>query len=556
MGAYFLRGTYMLTSLWRKLGLYIPHLILVLGQGLLGLAILENFPGVDFLPFPQGWRILSVVGFGLALPAFLLTYTPLRRYWLVFQGVSPEGRLSYRQSVEYRFLNGLFWGLAYLEVWGIFLALKKTFGFSEAPRTYYDTYSYVVVAEKPLTSAAFWVAERSFTLPLLYKILGVTLANFNDAGVMYRVAITQKWLSVIAWSGLAITVALSLRQRWMRLVGFTIILLFSLALEVSLWDFLLLSESLSFSFFALVLASWLILLRLGEHQFRGAFLLGGILTLMSFIFMGLYSFTRDSNLYFLLTALIVFLLYLGLKWKTLYLRWPFIGLILGTLVLFGVQNYTLIHGNRWQIHIYDNLKVRIMPDPQARAFFVNAGLPLTPRFLEIQTFSQRQYQVAMVTEPTLQPVREWIEKKGRATYLAYLLSRPLPTLFEPLHHALHLLNGNNMEYRHPLGPLSRRLERIDAIMYPRGVVVLGAFLWLGLIGAIVYWRGQDTHSVWVLVSIFLVSLYPLMFLVWHGNPLEIERHAAQIGVQVRLLGWLALVAVGDGWLMRVEKPVL
>ncbi len=64
----------------------------------------------------------------------------------------------------------------------------------------------------------------------------------------------------------------------MRLVGFTIILLFSLALEVSLWDFLLLSESLSFSFFALVLASWLVLLRLGEHQFRGAFLLGGILT--------------------------------------------------------------------------------------------------------------------------------------------------------------------------------------------------------------------------------------------------------------------------------------
>ncbi len=47
----------MLTSSWRKLALYIPHLILVLGQGFLGLAILENFPGVDFLPFPQGWRI-------------------------------------------------------------------------------------------------------------------------------------------------------------------------------------------------------------------------------------------------------------------------------------------------------------------------------------------------------------------------------------------------------------------------------------------------------------------------------------------------------------------
>lgn len=544
----------MLTSLSRlKPALYVPHLILTFGQGLLGLVVLENFPGVDFIPFPRGWVVLGVLGLALALLGFLLTYTPMRRYWLVFRDISPDEDLSFRQSVGYRFLDGLFWGLAYLEVWGIFLALKKTFGFSEAPRTYHDTYSYVMVAEKPLSSSAFWVAERSFTLPLLYKVLGVTMANCNDAGVMYRVAITQRWLSIVAWSALAITVALSLRQRWIRLLGFIFTLLFSLSLEVSLWDFLLLSESLSFSFFALVLASWLALLKIGEHRFRGSSLLGGALTLVSFSFMGLYSFTRDSNLYFLLIAAVIFVLYLALKWKALDLRWPFIGIILGILILFGIQNYTLIHGNRWQIHIYDNLKVRIMPDPQARTFFINAGLPLTPRFLEIQALTQRQYQVAMFTEPVLQPVREWIEENGRATYLAYLLSRPLPTLFEPLRQAVHLLNGNNTEYRRPIGPLSLRLALVDAIMYPRWVGVLGAFLLLGLVGAIVYWRSQDTNPIWLLVSIFMVSLYPLMFLVWHGNPLEIERHAAQIGVQVRLMGWLALVAAADGRFLRAYR---
>ena len=40
----------------------------------------------------------------------------------------------------------------------------------------------------------------------------------------------------------------------------------------------LIAFRIPFPFFALVLASWLVLLRLGEHQFRGAFLLGGILT--------------------------------------------------------------------------------------------------------------------------------------------------------------------------------------------------------------------------------------------------------------------------------------
>lgn len=91
-------------------------------------------------------------------------------------------------------------------------------------------------------------------------------------------------------------------------------------------------------------------------------------------------------------------------------------------------------------------------------------------------------------------------------------------------------------------------------MYPRWVGVLGAFLLLGLVGAIVYWRSQDTNPIWLLVSIFMVSLYPLMFLVWHGNPLEIERHAAQIGVQVRLMGWLALVAAADGRFLRAYRP--
>ncbi|MCX8024097.1 MAG: hypothetical protein N3A60_02715 [Thermanaerothrix sp.] len=495
--------------------------------------------------------LLGGLGFVLALPAFLLTYTPLRRYWLVFGGVSPDEDLSFQQGVRYRFLNGLFWGLAYLEVWGLFLALKKTFGFSEAQRTFYDAYSYVVVAEKPLASAAFWMADRPFSLPLLYKVLGVTTANYNDSGAMYRVATAQRWLSIFAWSALAVTVALSLRQRWIRLLGFAIILLFSLALEVSLWDFLLLSESLSFSFFALVLAGWLALLKMGGHQFRGASLLGDTLMVINVCFMGLYSFTRDSNLYFLLIAAVVFALYLVLRWRTLHLRWPFVGLILGILVLLGIQNYTLIHGNRWQIHIYDNLKVRIMPDSQVRAFFVNAGLPLTPRFLEIQALSQRQYQVAMFTEPALQPVREWIEEKGRATYLVYLLSRPLPTLLEPLRHAYQLFNGNNTEYRRPIGPLSRRLELVDALMYPRWMGILGAFLLLGLGGAIGYWRGQDINPIWVLILILMASLYPLMLLVWHGNPLEIERHAAQIGIQVRLMGWLALVAGGDGWLARI-----
>ena len=37
----------------------------------------------------------------------------------------------------------------------------------------------------------------------------------------------------------------------------------------------------------------------------------------------------------------------------------------------------------------------------------------------------------------------------------------------------------------------------------------------------------------------------MMFIIWHGEPLEIERHAVQIGIQLRLAGWLALPLLID-----------
>jgi len=521
-----------------------PHLIFLLGLGLISLVILENLPGVDILPFTN-WKALGGGGLVLALLAFLLTYSPLQRTWISLWHVPAEEVHAYHHSAAFRILDSLCLGLAYLGCWGAFLALKKTYGWSDSPRAFYDTYSYVAVAEKPLTSSAFWIADRSFTLPLFYKMLGVNTANYGDAGIMARVALVQRWFSVVAWSILASVVAMALRNRWVRLVGFGLILCFSLSLEVSLWDFLLLSESLSLSLLALTLAGWLGLLLLLESLQRPPHGATAGLTLVIAVLMGLYSFTRDTNLYFLLIGAAALAALTMLKRVTLHLRWPLIGLTLFILALFAFQNFTLIHGNRWQIHIYDNLKVRIIPNPSARAFFVNAGLPLTPRFLEIQSLSQRDYQKAMFTEPALQSVRDWVEQKGRATYLAYLLSRPLPTLIEPLQQAFHLLNGDNREYRRPLDALPQRLLLIDRILYPRQMTVLLIFIGLSLASLVGYWTGKNLRALGWVVSVLLVSLYPLMLITWHGNPLEIERHATQIGVQLRLMGWLTLLVWGD-----------
>ena len=52
---------------------------------------------------------------------------------------------------------------------------------------------------------------------------------------------------------------------------------------------------------------------------------------------------------------------------------------------------------------------------------------------------------------------------------------------------------------------------------------------------------RQRQPLWIVLAVLIVSVYPMMFLIWHAEPLEIERHAAQIGVQFRLAGWISLV---------------
>jgi ABC-type Fe3+ transport system permease subunit len=72
--------------------------------------------------------------------------------------------------------------------------------------------------------------------------------------------------------------------------------------------------------------------------------------------------------------------------------------------------------------------------------------------------------------------------------------------------------------------------------------VAGAALWL---------RGSKKRSLWIVILALVASIYPLMFIVWHGNPQEIERHALQIAVQLRLAGWLAVIT----WLAWLSSKI-
>ena len=124
--------------------------------------------------------------------------------------------------------------------------------------------------------------------------------NFTQANRLRAVDTFQTWLSIISWTALALALALSLRQPWLSGLAFALTLFFSLNLEISIWDSLLLSESISFSLFALLLAAWIgmgLLPSKWQAGLMGWALLSGVIIITI-----LYSFARDTNLYFVVAG--------------------------------------------------------------------------------------------------------------------------------------------------------------------------------------------------------------------------------------------------------------
>ncbi len=86
------------------------------------------------------------------------------------------------------------------------------------------------------------------------------------------------------------------------------------------------------------------------------------------------------------------------------------------------------------------------------------------------------------------------------------------------------------------------------VMFANGLIMLLVVAWLALLGASVFGFIYDRQRpAWLAAAVLLISMYPLMFLVWHGNPMEIPRYADQIAVQFRLAGWMIL-ALGLDWI--------
>ena len=395
-----------------------------------------------------------------------------------------------------------------------------------SPSIVSDSGDYLSMRQQPLFSRAFYLGLRPWAIVLFYKLLPAD----GSAIVVF-----QTLLFIFSWGFLTWTISRSLKRGWLR-VGIAAVTLFmALTHPVNSWNHVVLSESIAISLFVLMLA---LVIRLGYGQ--AAYFFPLVLTTL------LWINSRETN-----TLLALFmaasLLVAGIIWK------PRAFYFAAGLLLLGMVAFSLISSRlarRSNFPLANIIVQRILVDRSALRYFQKRGMPVNQKLKNLAGEWAYSDKYAIFNNPRLRSFYRWLNTEGTRDYAVFLLSRPLKTLGDPLANLDKLLQptdgyaapGYTPVIPYPLGSL------VFISLSP--VVLFLLVLLLSLTGFFVAIRGRD--PLLLLVSMSGTLIYPHAFLVWHGDALEIPRHAAQLYVQVYLTFWLLLAAWTDQLLIRLK----
>jgi hypothetical protein len=396
---------------------------------------------------------------------------------------------------------------------GLYAAVRVWELGASSPRLLPDTIEYQRIADLPL-SPAFFSELKPWAVPFLYKVLPGTTA--------VSVPVAQLLISIGAWLALAFAFARCFASPQLRALAIGLVLAFSCTPLVAQWDGVLLSESLSLSLLALVLACALELVRAPRATKLAALLGSGLL----------WAATRDANGYaFLLLAL-------GLAYPLWRRQRPFaLALLAGTAAILALSLWSASSPRRWELLVIDAVDQRVLADPNATAYFHQRGMPLQPD-LRHELYASRRPLSRFDRDPQLRPFRTWLRRSGRQTYAHYLLSHPRTALRQPLGRIGLLLSPVGLDFYRPTRFRTLLPRPLERLLFPRSG--RNTVLWLALAAAGALGLGRAPRKDRLVPFTAAAIVIPLSVLIWDGEPREVSRHELIPTVLTRL----SLLAIG------------
>lgn len=180
-----------------------------------------------------------------------------------------------------------------------------------------DTISYIEASQVPLFSSEILTGRRLLSSNLIYKILepktgyeilvngSLETARRIVQPSFTRIVILQLVLSVLGWGLLAYIVSKRLTNASLKALSAGFILMFAFTPQIADWDSILMSESLTFSLFAIQLAlliEFVFLSYANEYSKAKTYL-----TFWALVFF-LWTFLKDANLFVSLVTMGMILL--------------------------------------------------------------------------------------------------------------------------------------------------------------------------------------------------------------------------------------------------------
>lgn len=408
-----------------------------------------------------------------------------------------------------------------------------------APSWWQDSTDYETSSTASFGSMELWAGARSPGVPLMLKIFGGKPGN---AYIHLQIV-----LASVCWAWLAATVAVGLRGAWKRWVVVAVIVAFPLARPIAMWDHSVLSESLTTSIFAALVAAALWFVRRPSP----------LRVLAVVAIAAAWVATRDANV---LAIAVVGVGILGYRLvgavRRLAAHRPAgrslldltTALAVGLLAVSALSVLSSSIGGRDAVPLAHVFSVRILPYPDRLDWFADQGMPqadlLRDRAANLDLTKQPPLVGLSTTDKVLDPWWDWLRSEGRPTFARWLLTHPTYLVSEPLESPERTFNNAEGDLDFYRSASMSELPMTTDLLWLNATTALLAGC---AIVACYLWFGRRPRSDLLLIGALCVAASgPQALVAWHSDGMETARHLYMPGVQLRvgvLLGAIALVVL-------------
>jgi hypothetical protein len=395
-----------------------------------------------------------------------------------------------------------------------------------------DTISYVRASRVPLFSSEIMTGRRLLTTNLIYKALVPNEFEITANGSLSTsrrmvqpgfggVVQFQLILSIIGWGFLALTVAQFLKNPLMKVLGSTLVVLFAFTPHMADWDSILMSESPTFSLFALHFA---LLIRLVFALYRDPDVNAGWLLAAWAVVFFLWMFLRDTNL---VTALVTLGVFAALLIFRQYRRNKYLlGVIVFLLAVFLLGLITSSQSVRSHVQLVNIYNDDLLQYPARVDTLMELGMP----------------------DPDSPEYSAWFKEHASSTLVKFMMRHP----GYPIHKILKdfpvaFSRIQQTYFKAPeLNPAREWLMRLGEALHPENTTPFLMSLTL-LVGILYITAGNQPGATpwsWLGIWLFLnatVTMIPTIL----GDTWALNRHALFSTMSFRLGMWLFAVILMD-----------